>query len=212
METKYQTSFIPKKPVAPTGQSRSVGISLFLLISIVLFLVSLGLAGYVFLEKNLLIQKINADESSIATNKSGLTSDSNTIESLVTLNSRINVAKDLLSKHISVSPVFNFLQQATLKSVRFKNFNFSYAGKDASGANQISIQMNGQARDWETVASQADEFSKPDYSKIISEPKISDLSINPDGSISFSFTAFISSDYLIYGNNTATNATTNPTQ
>jgi len=205
METKFQTSFIPKKPVTMAGPSRSGGMSLFLIVSIIVFLVSLGLAGYVFLEKNLLIQKITANQSTIETNKSGLTSDSITIESLVELNSRINVAKDLLSRHIAVSPIFNFIQQTTLKSVRFRNFTFTSAGKDASGANRVLVQMLGLARDWETVASQADEFGKPDWKKIISEPKVSNLSLNADGSVSFMFSAYVSPDFLVYGNNITNN-------
>jgi hypothetical protein len=205
MDTKYQTSFIPKKPVATGGPSKPAGISLFSLISIILFLVSLGLAGYVFLEKNLLIQKINSDQSTIESNKSGLTSDSITIENLVQLNSRINVAKSLLAKHIQVSPIFDFLQQATLKSVRFKSFSFTSAGKDTTGTDRVSVQILGVARDWETVALQADEFGKVDWKKIVSEPKISNLTLNSDGSVSFQFSAFISPDFLIYGSNTTNN-------
>ncbi len=202
METKFQTSFIPKKPVAITGQRQSSGMNFFLLVSVVVFLISLGLAGYVFLEKKLLIQKIASDQNTIETNKSGLTSDSATIESLVELNSRINVAKDLLNRHIAISPIFNFLQQATLKNVRFRSFNFASAGKDASGVNRVSIQMMGTAKDWETVASQADEFGQADWKKIITEPKISNLSVNTDGSISFQFSAYVAPDFLVYGNNT----------
>ena len=204
METKFQTSFIPKKPVAAASQTRSAGLSLFLLISIIVFFVSLGLAGYVFLQKNVLIQKIASDQSTIKTNQGNFTSDSNTIESLVTLNSRINVAKNLLGMHVAVSPIFNFLQQATLKSVRFKSFTFTSAGKDTTGASKVSVQMSGVARDWETVASQADEFGKVDYKKTISEPKISSLTLNQDGSVSFIFTAFVSPDLLVYTNNTNT--------
>jgi hypothetical protein len=175
--------------------------SLLLLVSVVIFLISLGLAGYVYLEKNLLIQKITSDQNTIETNKSGLVSDSITVESLVELNSRINVAKDLLGKHVAVSPIFDFLQQGTLKSVRFKNFSFSSLGKSDTGVSKVSIQMSGQARDWETVASQADEFGKAEWKKIISEPKITNLSLNLDGSVSFLFNAYITPDYLAYENN-----------
>jgi len=202
METKFQTSFIPKKPVMGGEPSRSGSMSLLLLVSIIIFLVSIGMAGYVFLEKNLLIQKLAADQNTIETNKSGLVSDSITIESLVELDSRTNVAKTLLDKHIAVSPVFDFLQKVTLVSVKFNNFTFSSASPDASGVSKVSIQMSGQARDWETVASQADEFGKPEWKKVISEPKISNLSLNADGSVSFIFTSFVAPVFLIYGSNT----------
>ncbi len=201
METKYQTSFIPKKPVTMAGQSQSSSMSLLLITSIIIFLISLGLAGFVFLQKKILIQKLTTDQTTIETNKNGLTSDSITIESLVELNSRINVAKDLLNKHVAVSPVFNFLQQGTLKSVRFKNFNFSSAEKDEAGVERVSIQMSGVAKDWETVASQADEFGKAEWKKIISEPKVSNLSLNADGSVSFLFSSYVSPEFLIYLNN-----------
>ena len=199
MEAKYQTSFIPKKPVTTTGQRSSGGMSLLLLISILIFLVSLGSVAYVILFKQAYIKNIEEEQQTIETNKSGLVSDSLTIESLVELDSRINVANKLLSNHIAVSPIFNFLQQATLKSVRFKNFSFTSVNKDST--KKVSIQMSGQAKDWETVASQADEFGKTEWKKIIDEPKISNLSLNSDGSISFIFSAYINPDYLIYSNN-----------
>jgi hypothetical protein len=205
MEPKYQTSFIPKKPVMTTGQSQSGGMSLLLLVSLIIFLISLGLAGYVYLEKNILVKSIETNIATIEQNKSGLTSDSLTIESLVELNNRINVAKDILSRHVAISPIFSFLQQTTLKSVRFKNFNFSVSGKDTSGLNKVSVQMSGIATNWETVALQADEFGKSDWKKIITEPKISNLSLNADGSISFLFSAFISPNFLIYGNTITNN-------
>jgi hypothetical protein len=204
METKYQTSFIPKKPIAPTGpvrSSRGGGIGLFTLISVIIFLISLGLGGYVYLEKNYLINKISVDQTTIEDQKGGLVDDATTIESLIELNSRIKVAKELLDKHISVSPIFNFLQQTTLKSVRFKNFTFTSAGKDVTGASRVSVLMSGIARDWETVASQADEFGKVEYRKVITEPKISNLTLNADGSITFSFSAYVTPSFLVYGSN-----------
>ncbi len=196
MEQKFQTSFIPKKPVTIIGSRDRNGMSLLLLVSVIVFLISLGLAGWVFLEKKILIQQITSDQDAIEKHKSGLTSDSLTIESLIELDSRINVAKDLLSKHISVSPLYNFLQRATLKSVRFKNFSFS----SASGK-KVSVQMSGVAKNWETVASQADEFGKAEYRNIINEPKISNLSLGADGSVSFLFSAYIMPEYLVYVNN-----------
>jgi hypothetical protein len=204
METKYQTSFIPKKPIAPASPARSSrggGIGLFTLISVIIFLISLGLGGYVYLEKNYLINKITADQATIEDQKGGLVDDATTIESLIELNSRIKVAQELLDKHISVSPIFNFLQQTTLKSVRFKNFTFTSAGKDATGASRVSVLMSGVARDWETVASQADEFGKVEYRKVITEPKISNLTLNADGSITFSFSAYVTPSFLVYGSN-----------
>ncbi len=197
VETKFQTSFIPKKPLS-VETSQKTGISLFLLISILAFLVSLGIGAYVFLENKILIQKITAEKQTIETNRSGLVTDSVTIESIVELNSRINVANKLLDSHVAVSPIFNFLQKITLKNVRFKDFAFSATSKDANGQSVVGITMAGQARDFETVAAQADEFGKVDWRNIIKEPKISGLNLNQDGSVSFTFSGFIVPAFLLY--------------
>lgn len=205
METKFQTSFIPKKPATVVGPSQHHGMSLFLLISIIVFLISIGIAGYVYIQKSILVTKIEANQKKIEENKTGVISDPTQVEDLVSLSSRISVAKKLLDKHVSISPIFNFLQQGTLKSVRFKNFTFTSGGKNENGVNTVSIQLSGQARDWETVASQADEFGKPEWRKIITEPKISNLSLNADGSVSFTFTTRVTTGSLVYNNSNTNN-------
>lgn len=186
-------------------------ISFFLLISIIIFLVSLGLSAYVFLEKNYLIQQIASQQNTIATNKSGLISDSNTVESIIDLNNRINIGKQLLDSHVAVSPIFAFLQQVTLQNVRFNSFTFSSASKDSNGNTVVGITLSGVAHDWESVASQADEFDMPDWKNIISGPKISNFGLNADGSVSFTFSANINPQFLSYANmaNGGVNAASN---
>jgi len=208
MDTKFQTSFIPKAPIMQAKTTKS-SISFFLLISIIIFLVSLGLAAWVYLEKNYLIQQITSEQKTITTNKSGLVSDSNTVESIIDLNNRINIGKDLLSHHVAISPIFAFLQQVTLKNVRFNSFTFSSASKDSNGNTIVGIQLAGVAQDWESVASQADEFDMPAWKNIINDPKISNFGLNQDGSVSFSFSATINPQFLSYTNNIQNNQSGN---
>jgi len=204
MDTKFQTSFIPKAPIVQARKAKS-GISFFLLVSIIIFFVSLGLGAWVFLEKKILIQEITSEQATITQNKNGLISDSNTVESIIDLDNRINVAKALLANHVSISPIFAFLQQVTLQDVRFNSFTFSSAGKDANGNDTVGVEMTGVARDWESVASQADEFDLPDWKNIISEPKLSGFSLNADGSVAFSFSATINPQFLLYANASGAN-------
>lgn len=199
METKFQTSFIPRKPIAQET-ARKAGISLFLLISVIVFLIVLGISGYVFLEKQLLVKNIINEQQVIEQNQTGLVSDATTIESIITLDSRINVANQLLNSHVSISPIFGFLQQITLRNVRFRNFSFTVSGKDEAGQPRVAIQMSGQARDFETVASQADEFGKTNWNNIIKEPKISGLNLATDGSVTFTFSAFVVPVFINYVN------------
>lgn len=180
-----------------TRSTRS-SIGIFLLVSIIVFFVSLGLAAYVFLEKKLLIQDITTEQNTIASNQTGIVSDTDTVQNIIDLNSRIIVGNQLLANHVAISPVFAFLQEVTLQDVRFNNFVFSSAGKDANGNATVQVQLAGVARDWESVASQEDEFDLPDWKNIISQPKLSGFSLNADGSISFSFSAIINPKYLSY--------------
>ncbi len=195
MDGKTQTSFIPKKPITEL-KSKSSGMSFFLFVSILIFLVSVGIAGWVYLEKQLLIRSITKDQETISTNKGSF--DTATIDSIVELNSRINVAKGLLTSHVAISPIFNFLNQATLKNVRFRDFNFSSSLTDTTGQKIVGIKMNGTARDFETVASQADGFGKADWRNIIRETKVTNLNINPDGTVSFTLSATVLPDFLTY--------------
>ena len=195
METKFQTSFIPKKPIVQE-QAASPRVSLFLLVSIIVFLVALGLAGWVFLEKNHLIQQINVDKQTIESNKGSF--ETGTIESMIRLDSRIKVANLLLNNHIAISPLFSFFEDRTLKNVRFKSFKFSLANSSSGLGSVATVEMNGQARDFKTVASQADEFGKPDYRAIIKAPVFSDLNLTQDGSVSFTFATSILPDFISY--------------
>ncbi len=196
MDPKFQTSFIPKKPIAESAPRASI--SLFLLISIIIFLATLGVSGYVFLEKKNLVNQIGAEQKVIQKNKSSF--DTGTIESILTLNSRILTADKLLKNHISVTPIFDFLTERTLKNVQFKSFTFTNNFTNTTGEKGLGIQLGGQAKSWETLASQADEFGKADLKKKISEPKVSSFSLNSDGSVSFNFTAFIQPELISFIN------------
>lgn len=199
METKFQTSFIPKKSVAE-GITRKPSVGLFLLIAIILFIVSLSVAGWVYLEKKVLITKINNEKTAIETNKNNF--ETATIESIIRLDSRIKVANELVANHLSVSPIFNFIESRTLKNVRFKSFTFSAKGTDSSGNSVLKIDLSGQAKDFKTLALQADEFGKPEYRGVISGPMFSSLNLAVDGSVNFNFSASVISDFVKYKNST----------
>jgi hypothetical protein len=199
METKFQTSFIPKKTVVE-GITRKPSVGLFLLIAIILFIVSLSVAGWVYLEKKVLITKINNEKTAIETNKNNF--ETATIESIIRLDSRIKVANDLVKNHLSVSPIFNFIESRTLKNVRFKSFTFSSKGTDSSGNPVLKIDLSGQAKDFKTLALQADEFGKTEYRGVIEGPMFSSLNLAVDGSVNFNFSASVVPDFAKYENST----------
>ncbi len=199
MDNNIQTSFIPKKPIVDDSRISGSGISLFLVVSIIVFLVSLALMAWVTLTKSSMINAIKLDKETISKNKSAF--ETETIESILRLDSRIKVGQNLLDKHIVVSPIFNFLEQRTLRSVRFKNFKFYAAGKAADGSDVVKVEMSGVARDFKTIALQADEFGKVEYRDVVRETNFSDLNITQDGQVSFSFSAYVIPGFIAYINN-----------
>lgn len=199
MDNNIQTSFIPKKPIVEDSRISGSGVSLFLIISIIVFLVSLSLMAWVAFTKSSMINGIKADKETINTNKSAFETD--TIESILRLDSRIKVAETLLGKHVAVSPVFDFLEQRTLKSVRFKNFKFYNAGKTNDGGDLVKVEMSGLAKDFKTIALQANEFGKIEYRDVMKETNFADLNLTQEGNVSFSFSAYIVPSFISYKNN-----------
>jgi hypothetical protein len=192
MEVKMQTSFIPKKPIIES-HSRGSGISLFLLLSIIIFIVSVSLAGGIWLWRNSLVAKIEKDKAALVAAKESYEED--TINPLIRLNDRIEETKGLLSRHLAVSPVFLMLEKNILRNVRLKSMNFSYGGSD-----KINVSLSGLASSYDALSKQSDAFGDESLRKFISEPVISGFSPTADGSISFTFSASINPKLVSYTN------------
>jgi len=192
MEVKMQTSFIPKKPIIESRSADS-GISLFLLLSIILFIVAVALAGGVWLWRNALIAQIEKDKIDLVAAKDSY--EEGTINPLIRLNDRIEESKNLLAQHLAVSPVFIMLEKNVLKNVRLKSMKFSYAGSD-----KIKVDLSGTAASYDALSKQSDAFGSENLRKFISTPIISEFSPTPDGTIFFNFTAVINPSLVSYEN------------
>jgi cell division protein FtsL len=121
-DPKFQTSFIPKKAMVEP-RAKNAGMGIFLFISIIIFFIAVGVAAFVYLDKQYLVGQITTATQEIKEKQDSF--NRLTIEDILTLESRIIVANELLTKHITVSPIFyEFLNKATLPNVRFKNFSF----------------------------------------------------------------------------------------
>jgi hypothetical protein len=186
METKFQTSFIPKQPVTESPIRTSGGNFLFLL-SFVVFMVSIAIAGAAFLYNQLIDNNIAKGNASLQKDEAAL--DPTTIQELTRLNDRINAAQLLLKQHIAFSNFFGALERSTLRNVSFKSFSYVYGGGD-----KISITMQGVAgrvtgSSYETVALQAKEFTNPELRNVFRSPLLTDVGLDAQGNSSFSFSA-----------------------
>jgi len=189
MDPRFQTSFIPKKPVVTQAPlSRTSTVSLFSLIAIVLFILSLALSGGVFFWKGLIEKDINTKKATLERARDAF--EPELIKKIIRLDSRIENGETLLGSHISVTRLFDALSTISLRSVRFKDFNFSYLAKD-----KIEVVMKGQAQSFAAVAIQSDFFNQQKY---LRDTLIGDLALEPTGLISFSVRTTIDPSLVSY--------------
>lgn len=115
--------------------------------------------------------------------------ESEATRELIRLDARINSTKNLLASHVVISPLFDFLEDSTLSSVRFTDFDFSNSAKG------IELSMSGQARSYSSLALQADVLSKSQYLK---NQVFSDLDLDDKGNVIFSYKAVIDPSLVAY--------------
>ncbi len=201
METKFQTSFIPKQPVTETAH-RASSSGLIFLISLILFVASIAAAAGAFLYNDYIDKSIVEGNAQLKRNEQAL--DPTTIQGLTRLNDRINSATTLLDKHVAVSRLFAVLSDATLQNVRFNDFTYANAGGD-----KVNISMKGQATSYETVALQSKSFTDPSRKNVFKSPLFGDLNLDQSGNVTFSFSASIDPSLVSYSKNIKERASRN---
>jgi hypothetical protein len=191
MEPKFQSSFIPKGPLASTGSvsaaSKVKAKNLLGFLCFIFFILvvvgAVGIFGYNWY----LGSEITKMSNDLQDARAAL--EPETIENFSKLNTRLVSTKELLDQHVVVSPFFDYLENATLKSVRFTEFDFGATEKG------LLVSMKGQARGYASVALQADIFSKSQYLK---KQLFSDLKLDDKGNVVFSFVAEIDPALISY--------------
>ncbi len=204
METKFQTSFIPKQPITQS-QHLSSGVSVVTIISFFIFFLSLASAGGVYVYTNILSNTIAAQDEGLK--KSEAASPATTLDTYIRLSNRLKAVKTILHQHVQSSVLFDLLKNNTLPDVRFNDFNLSY-GSDG----KVTLGMTGQAKGYEFVALQSKAFSDPSLKNIFQSPIFSNLDLDPAGNATFTFTSGIDPSQIVYytltQNKGATNAVT----
>lgn len=185
-----QVSFIPKKPLAEDDVffARQRPRSVIGLLAGLLFLASVGAyIGLYFYEDILLndIQKKTADIDEVQRE----ISSSPEIGQAKIFNARADLARALLSKHIVVSPIFDFLSKNTLGSIFYGDFSF----KDEKGV--LTLTLSGESPSYSSLAYQADVFRA---SKDLANFSVESIELTKSGSVSFDFNMVFNPDFLSY--------------
>ncbi|OHB24227.1 MAG: hypothetical protein A2542_02455 [Parcubacteria group bacterium RIFOXYD2_FULL_52_8] len=195
---EIQTSFIPKKSLAASGGGggrRPVGV--LLLLSILVFVTAaLVHAGAWLYESQL--------EGSIANKRDMLKKaeaafDPGILEVLNRLDAKITAAQGngqssgLLVRHITLLPLIEYLERATLPSVRFRSFKYEY-----SDSAPIGLKLTGVAQNYKSVALQSDVFTASGTARPLNDIVFSDLNLDAQGGVGFNFTATVDPRLLSY--------------
>lgn len=198
METKFQTSFIPRKPLvanssaAPAPQSSGGSGGFLVLVGLVVFGLSVASAIVVFGWEKVEAKKIEENKVTLETARKKFGSD---VEVLKKFNDRINLSKQLLANHLSVSNIFEMIADATVDKVRFTSFSFLLP--DNPQREKIEVLMKGEANSYASLAYQTDVFGS---NSPIKESSVSSLTINDKGNVAFEFDAVIPMDKILYKN------------
>lgn len=195
METKFQTSFIPRKPVPVTPGSlgpqvqhhgRGLG-SVYMTLAVLVFVASLLVVGGAYAWKQYLI----SDQAKLQTDLAQRQKDFNLdqIALMKAQSTKISMARQLLKNHLAVSNIFDIVGKLTAESVRFVTMDLTVP---AGMPGPFQISMSGYGRNYSSVAFQSDVLSQLErygLRNVVKNAIISNPALNPNGSVSFSFTA-----------------------
>lgn len=193
MDPQVSMSFIPKKSFDPSSSrgKRPGAVGLLVLLSILIFIVSVAAAGGVFLYQGVLKQSITSKSASLALNEKAY--DPGVIQELLRMDTRINEAQTLLGAHVAPSAIFAFLSMQTLENVQFTSFTYSQKSNSI-----INVQLKGLANSFSTIALQSDQFGA---SKLLRDVVFSGVNVDSaTGKVAFDVSAIIVPSLVLYSN------------
>jgi nitrate reductase NapE component len=188
METKFQTSFIPKTNLEPVRGAVKRPMGLFAFLATIIFFISAVIAAGAFGWDKYLEGKKTQMQADLEKNIKAF--EPQTIEQYVRLDNRINASKELLAKHVAVSYVFDFLQDKTLQSVGFTDFKYN-VGADGTAL----LSLNGVAKSYNAVAYQSTVFGNE---RALKGPIFSNLDLDNSGNVVFNFTTNVDPGFITY--------------
>jgi len=173
MDTRIQTSFIPKKPIDRSLSAKASG-GIFYLLATTVFVVALILSAGIFGYQKYLEGRIAKMEVDLSQARQSL--EPELVDELTRADRRFIAADQIIKNHTTISEFLNMLESLTLQNVSFSSFTY----KHAPGG--IKFELLGQARSYATVAYQAKIFAEE--ARFVS-PQFSELDLNEEGNVLF---------------------------
>jgi hypothetical protein len=171
------------------SSTRSIGF--FSIVSIFMLFAVLLATGALYFYKIIVTKNIEKmkEELIIARNRF----EPARITELQVLDRRLSSSKEILSKHIAITPIFQALQDITMKTVRYTKFGY-ILGEDPQHS-RITIKMNGTAIGYRSVALQSDLFTE---NKNLIDPVFSNLTLDDKGNVNFDLEFSVDPSFVDY--------------
>ena len=166
-----------------------------MLISTLIFIISLAGAGFVVFWKSVLLKTQSDYNQTLTKNESQF--DLQTINTLRRVNTKIDIAKQLWANHLAVTGIFGIMGALTAQNTRFTSLNLTMptsgsgsgsGSSPSSGSKSVQINMSGVAEDFSSIAFQSDVLgasSKYGRNIVMQNPSLSGLSLSANGNVSF---------------------------
>ena len=198
MEPNFQTSFIPKKPIVKERAVAARPVGILLLASIFILFVVLLATGGLYFYKGAVAKNIADMENTLVLAKNRF--EPSKITELQTLDKRLRASTEILSKHITVTPVFTALNDLTMKTVRYTKFSYDL-GTDKNST--VNIKISGQAIGYRSIALQSDLLGT---NKSFIDPVFSNLTLDNSGNVLFDLEFSVDPDFVNYKQTLAASA------
>jgi len=190
MDQNFQTSFIPKKPMIRERTISSQPVSIFFVISLFILFVLLLITGGLYFYKGILKKEIAGLEQSLNLEKNRF--EPSKIAELQLLDRRLRASSQILASHVAVSPIFDALEQITMKTVRYTRFSYDLGADNSSF---VQVKMSGQAIGYRSIALQSDLFAK---NHNLIDPVFSNLTLDNTGNVLFDLDFSVNPNFVNY--------------
>lgn len=186
MDSRFQSSFIPRAPVSGPALAKS-GRSGFNVLATIVFVLVLLATGGVFFYKMTINKAIASLTEEIAVAEAA--ADKAKIDELANFDKRLKSIDSILSQHVAVSEYLKLLSDNTLKNLSFSEFQFSTAGKNLP----IKASFKGTAPSYAAIAQEESILLANPHALSL---RFANFSLAKNGAVNFSLEAEFKNDLL----------------
>ena len=187
----FQTSFIPKKPLTSSGTNKEPR-NFFLMISTFFLIAFILLSAGLYMYRLYLVKQEDSLSASLSATRASFEKD--TISELELFDKKTGTAKQILSNHLVLSPMFALLGDITIPQVQY--INFSQKTNDKG----FLVNIKGLARDYKSIALQAEVFNSV-KGRSFTNVLFSNLAKDKNNNVSFDLKFNVDPNLLSYEKN-----------